>query len=332
MSIRAKVLIFICTGTLAIFIISSTFKKDLWVDQEGGGNCASIFTPCNMAQAMGVVQPGGTIHIIGRITTPFIFNVSGTSKLPITITGGTVDTLGSTEQNAVHITGSWVIIDNVEIMHGYDFGIRVNGNHVTIKNSKIHDNVTNPDHRLPDGTCDSSQDGGWGSGHRHYIGADFGRVINNEVYENCGEGITALQANNLEVIGNQVYDNFSVGIYIDSSQNVYVYNNVTQADNPNFYRNGLPMRGISLGQEQYDWAPFMQLGKIIIDHNQFNKVRGVSFYSEVPEAHLEYITVTNNTFQDIVGPEISLPDLDGNVGIVIENNKVFTSNGPNPTP
>src|SRR5215207_860066 len=122
---------------LTIFIISTTFRKDLWVDQGGGGNCLSIFTPCRMTEAIQFVQPGGTIHIMGRITTPFIFSVSGTSKLPITITGGTVDTLGSTEQNAVHITGSWVIIDNVEIMHGYDFGIRVNGDHVTIKNSKI---------------------------------------------------------------------------------------------------------------------------------------------------------------------------------------------------
>lgn len=283
-----------------------------------------------MTNAMNKVQPGETIHIMGTITTPFIFSKSGAEDAPIIITGGVVDAFGTEDQNAIHITGSWIVVDNVEIMHGFDYGIRVNGDYVIIKNSKIHNNVTNPRYRLANGKCDNTREGGWGSGHRHYIGADFGQMVNNEVYNNCGEGITALQAKGLQIIGNYVHDNFSVGIYIDSSQDIYISDNIARADDPNYYRNNRPMRGISLGEEQYDWAEFVQIRNIMIDNNLLENVGGISFYSEVPDAHLEYIIVSNNTFRDVTNPPIYFPDLPGNIGIVIENNTIISS-GTTPT-
>ena len=297
----------------------------LWASQIGGGDCSSASSPCTLKHAMEIVQKGETIHILGTITTPFVFSKSGAAGAPITISGGIVDTQGSTEQNAVFITGSWIIIDNVEIMHGYDFGIRVNGDYVTIKNSKIHDNVTNPQYRLADGKCDSTRSGGWGSGHRHYIGANFGQLINNEVYDNCGEGITSVHANDLQITRNYVHDNFSVGIYIEGSQNVYIHDNVLKATNPDYYRKSLPMRGISLGQEEYDWAEFVQIRNVIIDNNLLEGVRGISFYHEIADAHLESITVINNTFQGVTFPQIYFPNLAGNTGIIIEKNTIVSS-------
>ncbi len=295
----------------------------LWASQLGGGDCSSASSPCTLKHAMELVQKGETIHIVGTITTPFVISKSGEVGAPITFSGGIVDTLGSTEQNAVFITGSWIIIDNVEIMHGYDFGIRVNGDYVTIKNSKIHDNVTNPQYRLANGKCDSTRPYGWGSGHRHYIGADFGQLVNNEVYDNCGEGITSVQANDLKIARNYVHDNFSVGIYIEGSQNVHIHDNVLRATNPDYYRKDLPMRGISLGQEEYDWAEFIQIRNIIIDNNLLEGVRGISFYHETADAHLESVSVTNNTFQDVTFPQIYFPNLAGNTGIVIEKNTII---------
>lgn len=316
-------------GLAAAAIAGIMWQSDgLWVSQNGGGDCAAAWSACTLAEGMKKVRPGETIHILGTIRDPVVIGVSGAANAPITFTGGTVDTLGSTEQNAVFVTGSWIVIDRMEITHGYDFGIRVNGDHVTIKNSKIHHNVMNPLYRLQDGKCNSLQSGGWGSGHRHYAGADYGLLINNEVYNNCGEGLTALQVNSLQIIGNTVYDNFSVGIYIDSSQQVYIHNTITRADNPDYFRNGKPMRGISLGEEVYDWLPFVQIRDIVIDGNTFERVGGIFFYYEWPNAHLESITVSNNTFVDVAGPQIDFPDLAGNGGIVIENNTVKTSERP----
>lgn len=311
-------------GAAAIF--AGVFYSDgLWVRQNGTGNCSAAWSPCAFETAMLKVKPGMIVHLVGTITTPLVFEKSGVEGLPITFKGGIVDTLGSDEQNAVLVTGSWIVVDNVEIMHGYDFGIRVKGDHVIIKNSKIHDNVTNPLYRLADGRCNSDNPGGWGSGHRHYIGADHGQMIDNEVYNNCGEGITALQSIDLKIVGNYVYDNFSVGIYIDSSQDVTIRDNIVRASNPDFFRNGLPMRGISLGEEQYDWADFVQIRNIVIDGNLLDRVGGISFYYEFPDARLEYITITNNIFQNVPAPPIALPELEGNVGIVIGENSIQTS-------
>jgi parallel beta-helix repeat protein len=255
------------------FIFAGVFYTNgIWVRQNGTGNCSAAWSPCAFETAMLMVKPGTVVHFLGTMTTPLVFEKSGAEGQPITFKGGIVDTLGSEEQNAVLVTGSWIVVDNVEIMHGYDFGIRVKGDYVIIQNSKIHDNVTNPLYRQPDGKCNSDNPGGWGSGHRHYIGADHGQMINNEVYNNCGEGITALQANDLRIVGNYVYDNFSVGIYIDSSQDVIIRDNIVRAVDPDFFRNGLPMRGISLGEEEYDWAEFVQIRNIVIDGNQLEGV------------------------------------------------------------
>ncbi|MBV6465771.1 MAG: right-handed parallel beta-helix repeat-containing protein [Anaerolineae bacterium CFX3] len=310
----------------ALLAAAFIFSDGLWVRQGGGGNCAAAWSPCAFAEGVRKARPGDTVHVMGTIRTPVVIDVSGKEGAPVTFTGGTVDTLGSVEQSAVLVTGDWIVIDRMEIVHGYDFGIRVNGDHVTIRASRIHDNVMNPLYRLKDGKCNSAQRSGWGSGHRHYIGADDGLVIGNEVYNNCGEGITALQANSLQIIGNTVHDNFSVGIYIDSSQQVYVRNNTTRAANPAYFRNGKPMRGVSLGQEAYDWAPFVQIRDIVIDGNLFDRVGGIAFYYEISGAHLENVTVVNNTFLGVPEPQIDFPNLAGNKGIVITNNAANAGN------
>lgn len=68
-------------------------------------------------------------------------------------------------------------------------------------------------------------------------GTTAGSVLGNTVYENHGEGIGILLANQCTVSQNTVYDNFSVNIYLDNATNIEVERNlIASTGNPDYLR------------------------------------------------------------------------------------------------
>lgn len=262
-----------------------------------------VLTACAPVRLAPLATPtanANDIQLSGTISGTYTVSKSGTASDPIVIWGNGVRIDGKGAFDCVLITGSYVVFRDAYVNNCGSFGIRVKGKHVTVENNVI----TRASMDNFNGVSCIGGNVSWGTAGR---AADTDDVTfrGNLVYETCGEGLSSVRSTNVVIEGNTVHDAFSVNIYADQSANVTIRNNWSYSTgNPNYFKDGLRARGISIGAENYSGWTFM-LHDILIESNQLENVRGINFIQEVTGTP-STITVRNNNFINVAAPLVSL--------------------------
>ena len=306
-------------GFLALLVLAGSYtagnmslavSRNLYSSNAGTGTSCTISVPCSFSTAIGQAQAGDIINVVG-VMSPITISKSGTASSPITIRGGIFDGINSSANEVIMVSGSYITIENVEIKNGWNFGIRVTGDRVTIKDSSIHDNVR----KYWNGSACTGA-GSWGSGVRFGPESEYATLENSTVYNNCGEGIGTVGSAYTLIKNNIAYDSYSMVIYIDEGRNVRVEGNTVYCSNPAYYKSGIVSRGISYGDEGNAAVGYTQADII---NNTVNGCRGVAFYNKYGTGKVINSSITGNVF-DPQFAAVSIPS--GSLSNVIVSNNV----------
>lgn len=290
--------------TPALLVGSSTY----YVSQTGSGTSCILTSPCSYSTGYGKLRPGDTLQIVGTLTVPVVISKSGTETSPITIKGKI--NAPNTVQTALLIAGSNIILDSIDISGGESFGIRIGTSgstphNIDIRNFSVHDSVWG--NRNGDRCIGGS--GGWGRGLTVGITAYDIDIHNGLVYNNCGEGLAFTQSHDIRIHDVTTYDNFSRNVYIGNAYNITLDRITSYCENPNFFRNGNPARGMGLAIETTNYSLVgNQLHDIIIRDSAVRGCLGINFYAEVANQFPSNVTISNVCFSDVPYPQINIPD------------------------
>jgi len=185
-----------------------------YVSADGGGlGLCNESSPCTFARAQSVAGVGDVLVIKGRIGA---INIT---KSGLTIRGGVVDGSNLTGDNAsaVMVAANDTVLEDMEITNGWATGFRTKSGtkNLTARRLNVHHNVR--ENFAPSGGCLTNTSSGWGAAMRAYFaeGVEFSDSF---VWENCGEGFSAVMSNNVK--GNKLvlWDNWSVNAYPDQTK------------------------------------------------------------------------------------------------------------------
>lgn len=278
-------------------------------------NCTQS-APCkSFNKAMSLIQSGDVLYVMpGTYNQTLVISKSG-----VTVEGNgavidTTDTFGI----RVALTARNVIVRGFTVTRANSHAIYVEGQFVTIENNVVYHAV------LENGTLlngvISCRNGSWGSAIKVKVGGENVIIRNNEVFDNCGEGIAATRSVNVLIEGNRVYDNHSVNIYVDNSINTQVLNNHSFCKN----RDTSP---IAVGEEYYDgWGA--QLRDVVIKNNRIEGCqRAIIVYGSGVGGTLTNALIDNNIVASGTGTRsvISL-DNQRNSNVRITNNQLWKLN------
>ncbi|MCL4274031.1 MAG: right-handed parallel beta-helix repeat-containing protein [Anaerolineales bacterium] len=278
-------------------------------------NCTQS-APCkSFNKAMSLIQSGDVLYVM-----PGTYNQTLTiSKSRVTVEGNkaVIDTTG-TFGIRVASTAQNVVVRGFTVTRANSHAIYVEGQFVTIENNVVYHSV------LENGTLlngvISCRNGSWGSAIKVKVGGENVIIRNNEVFDNCGEGIAATRGVNVLIEGNRVYDNHSVNIYVDNSINTQVLNNHSFCKN----RDTSP---IAVGEEYYDgWGA--QLRDVVIKDNRIEGCqRAIIVYGSGVGGTLTNALIDNNIVASGTGTRsvISL-DNQRNSNVRITNNQLWKLN------
>lgn len=144
-------------------------------------------------------------------------------------------------------------------------------------------------------------------------------ITNNRVYQNYGEGIDFVVADNGVARGNEVYDNFSVGIYLDNARYMTIDRNlVYSTGDTRYYRNGEPASGIGIANEPYS-VTSPSTGIVIKNNIVLNTKWGFYYGAYGLGGGLKNTTVANNTFYQSTYAAVWIQS-DAHAGSLVQNN------------
>ncbi|HYC60361.1 MAG TPA: right-handed parallel beta-helix repeat-containing protein [Thermoanaerobaculia bacterium] len=239
-----------------------------------------------ITHGVSVLKAGDELQVRGGVyrESVRVVDLHGTEGAPIRIRAypgekPVIDGKGTTANGLVIFSlSSWIRFDGFEVRNGPKSGvllydvqdIKVRGNdihhhfrfgihvvsdsdkprgtsrNVVIESNKVHHNVQqNANGRARQ----------WMQGIGTYRAASVD-IIDNDVYENFGEGIDAVVSDDVTIARNTVWDNFSANIYLDNATNTRVDDNVIVAgwakDPKRYYRLGHPAPSIFSANERYE--------------------------------------------------------------------------------
>ena len=126
---------------------------------------------------------------------------------------------------------------------GYEPDTNVKSSNILIENNEVtRTNLSNSD----------KAGRSWGAAIQAW-NANNVSIINNTVGKNYGEGIGLNVVDSAIVVNNEVYDNYSVQVYLDNVVNGIVEANfVNNTGDSEYYRDGLPAKGVAFANEVYN--------------------------------------------------------------------------------
>ena len=221
---------------------------------------------------------------------------------------------------SIFISGNSVNLNGFEITGASGHGLNVSGINVVVENNVVHWNALA---NSTNGKCNATSGGSWQSGLKLSVGADNVTVRNNQVFNNCGEGIAVTRGINSVVENNTVYDNFSANIYLDNSRDIIVRSNTVTCSDVNM-RDGSRAKGIYLGAEYYaGWGN--QRRNITVLQNSISDCEyGVVLVDGYDAGQTANITVDANTILSGTYRAISILS-SKNQNVVVKNNLIFNS-------
>lgn len=218
-----------------------------------------------------------------------------------------VDGAGFTAQ-CIKVQGKYIRVHNFIVEGCKSHAIFITGQNVLIEDNIVRHSVTE------NGVGKCNNVSSWGSGIKAEKGSQFVVIRNNEVYQNCGEGIASTMSQNVTIENNKVWDNFSVNIYVDNSNDVTVKGNTTSyTGDVNYYRNNDVGKCIMLGAENYSsygWSN--RLSNISILDNSLTSCKGISYWNPTNTTAVN-VSISGNVFTNVRAPLVSVGSVPGNV-------------------
>jgi hypothetical protein len=318
-----KKFVFLVLSLLALAVLrphSALAATSYYVNAATGSDSASGSSGSpfkTMGKALGVVQPGDTLHLTGTFGTTTV-SKSGTSGNPIYIRGTGAKFSGGSNA-AFILTGSYLDISGVEVEGGVSHGLLISGKNITVSNFSVHDNVLE---NKSGSSCVGS--GGWGSGLKLMVGAENITIQDGVIYHNCGEGFAVTRGLGVQVRRVTSYDNFSANFYLDNSKNVTLEQSFTYCTGDSaYYRSGAPATGILIGEENYSgWGA--QLENMTIQNTISSGCKGLNFYGSEVNGGLKTGLIAHNTVWNVYGggKAINIAAEPNNSNIRVVNNLV----------
>ena len=346
--------------TAALFILTASTTANaasLYVATTGNdanpGTQAAPFRTID--KASWVAKPGDVVNVRGGVYNTIVYIASkGTAAARITFQsfpgekaiidgtntpankvlvslGGTeyVDFKGFEVRNAPYIgISAWGtkhtrVLDNLvhhAVRNGIYAGYSAYGtsSDVTIEGNTVHNTVLeNQNH---------TWQGGWAAAVAVHLTARA-TVANNKIYNNDGEGVIAVLANNVTVRKNEIFDNFSMGVYMDNARFTTVDSNlIYSTGNTRYYREGFPGMGIAVANEVYSTSNPSTDNTIV--NNIVIGTRWGFFYGNFENGGgLKNTLVAHNTFYKPAQAAIEIWQ-DAHVNNTIENNISVSGGAP----
>ncbi len=250
-------------------------------------------------------------------------------------------------RDLVRITGDHVVFSGFEVRNATGSGIDVDGTReVTIADAIVHDNylsgvlveggqAASRDNLVTRSeifhNClvnrDHEKDGGWPAALQS-ADAQGSVFSENRVYQNYGEGVSALRARATKIVKNIVYDNYSMNIYLDNAPSTVVDGNFSYAtDDKRFLLKGAQRAiGIGAANERYESAP-LPLSDLLIKNNITVGTRYGFYYGNYDlGGGLRDALIAHNTFANATDAAIFI-DADKHSNTQIVNNILFSDAG-----
>lgn len=321
---RWGVVVTVCSLVAQTFLFEVAFAATFYVSPQGSdSNPGSETAPwASLTNAASKVVAGDTVVVKGGTyyTNPILLMQSGSVGAPITFRAAGSEKVvldGSRSSDAqgdvFSVLGDHFVIEGFEVRNAKRVGINVwGGKHVAIRRNRIHGSFWNGIY-TGNGASDIEIQGNvisdnvqsarlnnktsWRGGVGLNNGSDV-RVLDNEIFENYGEGLDVYLMRDVEVRGNRFHDNFAAQLYLDNVEGAVAEGNFIYTNyNPDFYRslynNNGPSPGIEVANESPN-APL--LSQVVIRNNivvggvyQFIYWKGVG-------QGMKNLLVANNTF------------------------------------
>lgn len=313
----------LCLLYLSIFSSQIDAATTYFISATGDVNAPCTTTqPCNFARAQALADFGDIISIQGKIGAVRI------TKPGLTLRDGIVDgsNLREPDSAAILIEANNTTLEDLEIINGWSYGFRTkNGISNTIaKRLNLHHNVR--ENFLSADTCNANNTHGWGSAMRAYF-ADSLTISDSYIWENCGEGFSAVMSKNVHGTKLTIWDNWSVNVYPDQTQNFSLTNSSIYCFKPGFNR-FTRSRSFLLGAEDSYGPTTNTTRDITFKSNSIYNCRGLSAYQEAT-GNFTNITLTNNIFYNLYGNAY----IEGVVGTnIISSPNTVTTLSPVTTP
>lgn len=286
----------IASGVAAVLIIASILSAiNLVPTLVGNGNNVTITKD----------------EILGGTFRDVSITGNGTSLDPLIVEGNGVTV------RCAKLFGNYIVLQNIIVEQCPSHSIFNKGANNTIQNNIVRHSVTE---NGINGVCGTMGGGGWGSGIKNENGSHNSLIRNNEVYENCGEGIGNTMSFDNIISGNIVHDNYSVNIYVDNSYRVMVRDNYVYCTGI-YLRGGKRAGGIVNAEEHYpSWGwGFERRDNSVINNDVRNCNTGVtSRPSEAIGGVERRLLIEGNRLFGSIGRSIELST--DNDGVIVQNN------------
>jgi parallel beta-helix repeat protein len=347
----------VAVAVLAVSFAVSANAATYYVATNGSDSAnGALATPFKtLTKAAGVARPGDIVNVRGGVYLQTAqITAKGTEAARIVFRSNPGETAifdgTGTGRNANVITlyqSAYVDLSGFEVRNAGQIGICSWGsNNVRITNNKVHhsfrngiyvgwdvmgvsfDNVVDGNtvyNNVLENANRAFPNGGWATGvSMNYT--DRGRVTNNRIYENDGEGIVTILSKYTLIEGNELSDNFSVGVYVDNSRFVKVNANLMYSTgNSRYYRLGYPASGMATANEFYDHA-LPSSDNTFTNNIVINSRWGFFYGAYDAGGGLKNAVVANNTFYKSASTMVWI-EKDNHANNVFENNIFYQLGG-----
>lgn len=351
--IRAFAVAVTAVSLFAVSADAATYYVATNGSDSANGSLAAPFR--TLTRAAGLLSAGDVVNVRGGLYKETVqITVKGTADSRIVIRSYEGETAifdgTGTGRSANVITlykSSYVDLSGFEVRNAGQIGICSWGsNNVRILNNTVHhsfrngiyvgwdafgvsyDNVIDGNvvyNNVLENANRAFPNGGWATGvSMNY--SERGRVTNNRIYENDGEGIVTILSKNTLIEGNELSDNFSVGIYVDNARFVKVNANlIYSTGNSRYYRIGYPASGIATANEFYDHS-LPSTDNTFTNNIIINSRWGFFYGAYDAGGGLKNAVVANNTFYKAASTMIWI-EKDSHANNVFENNIFYQVGG-----
>jgi hypothetical protein len=218
-----------------------------------------------LGKGVSVLSPGDVLYIRGGTYKEEVtISTRGTPDQPVLVSAypgehPVIDGAGvSSGEYLVHLRGSYITVQGLEIKNAAIRGVGVSGDNNTARSLNVH-------HSYKSGILLTGRNGlvekctVWQNSQRHHVdgrtsgclsasGSTGGVIRDNVVFNNWGEAVSTLKAYGTIIEDNVVYDNFAINIYVDNTPQTVVRDNfVHHSGDPEW--DSAP--GISICDESY---------------------------------------------------------------------------------
>jgi parallel beta-helix repeat protein len=288
-------------------------------NDDNPGSAAAPYASLDRAAAQ--AQPGDTITVRAGTYSAFTIYTDGTASSRVVFQRDPASNSRPIIRGRVTIAASYVTLRGFEVTGSDLMGINVyGGSQLELVDNVIHDNQRGAIYAAPaegrssndilvqgnvayrnslDNSARASS-GGW-AGAIQTGGANRLTIVENEVYENWGEGISLTVTDGSVAARNVVHDNYSVELYMDhATSSAFDSNLVFDSGKTEFFRNlngSWPATGIQISNEPgYGDVPPSRGNRIV--NNIVVGGRTGLFYWRAPEdfSGLQETLIAHNTF------------------------------------